>query len=57
MDVLLAGVALFSLLLAAAMSAVAWKLLRDSRRHSAARAEALADLAWSFEDEREEVVR
>jgi hypothetical protein len=51
MDVLLAGVALISLLLAAAMSGVAWKLLRDGRRLSAARAEALADLAWSMDDD------
>jgi hypothetical protein len=45
MDSLLVGVTLVSLVLAAAMAAVAWGLLGDGRRRSAARVEALAALA------------
>jgi len=45
MEFLLAGVALGSLVLATAMAAVAWKVMRDHRRFAAARIDALAALA------------
>jgi hypothetical protein len=46
MDLMLVGVTAFSLLLAAGLSLVAWKLLRDGRERSAARVEALEALAF-----------
>lgn len=46
METLLVGVTLVSLALAAAMAAVAWKLLRTDRERSAARADALHALAF-----------
>ena len=47
MDGLLIAVTVFSLVLAAVMSAVAWALLRNERKRSAARAEALESLAFA----------
>jgi hypothetical protein len=46
METLLVGVTLVSLALAAAMAAVAWKLLRSDRERRAARADALHALAF-----------
>jgi hypothetical protein len=45
MDLMLIGVTVLSLVLAVAMSAVAWRLLRDARTRSAARIEALEAMA------------
>ena len=47
MDTLLIAVTVGSLLLAAVMSAIAWKLLREKRARKAARVEALEALAFS----------
>jgi hypothetical protein len=46
MEWMLIGVSVVSLVIATAMSVVAWKLARDSRQRSAARVEALEDLAF-----------
>ena len=46
MEWMLIGVSLVSLAIATAMSVVAWKLARDSRQRSAARVEALEELAF-----------
>ena len=45
MELLLIGVAVVSLVLAAVMGLVAWKLLRDGKQRSAARVQLLASLA------------
>jgi len=46
MEWMLIGVSVVSLVIATAMSVVAWKLARDSRQRSAARVEALEELAF-----------
>jgi hypothetical protein len=47
MEVMLIGVTLVSLALAAAMSIIAWRLFRQERERAAARVEALAALAFT----------
>jgi hypothetical protein len=53
MDVMLVTVTIASLLLAATMSAIAWKLMREKRARRAARVEALEALAFGSEPDDE----
>lgn len=55
MDTLLVAAAAVALVLAAVMSVVAWKLLRESRERSAARVAALESLALAAESDEDQV--
>jgi len=57
MDVMLVTVTIASLLMAATMSAIAWKLMREKRARRAARVEALEALAFGSEPDDETMER